>query len=59
MRKLRKASARGMEALSKAISRQPDYDTEVSTEYLKALGKKIDEEKPENFNLTPISEPGW
>ena len=59
MRKLRKASARGMEALSKAISRQPDYDTEVSTEYLKVLAEQIDKEKPENFHLTPISEPGW
>ena len=59
MRKLRKASARGKEALSKAISRQPDYGTEVTTEYLKALGEQVDKEKPDNFRLTPISEPGW
>lgn len=59
MRKLRKALARGMEALPEAIIRQTNYDTEVSTEYLKALAEKIDKEKPANFCLTPISEAGW
>ncbi len=59
MRKLRQASARGMQSLSRAIKQQPNYDTEVSEEYLKALGNKIDKDKPEDFTLTPISEPGW
>jgi len=59
MRKHRKASARGMGTLPEAIVRQPNYDTEVSTDYLKALADKIEKEKPANFCLTPISEAGW
>lgn len=59
MRKIRKASARGIQSLSRAIRQQPAYDTEVSSDYLEALGKKVDGEKPEGFSLTPISEPGW
>jgi hypothetical protein len=59
MRKPRKALARGMGALPDAIIRQPDYGTEVSTDYLKALAEKIEKEKPANFCLTPISEAGW
>ena len=59
MQKLRQATARGFEALSRAIRQQPNYDTEVSDEYLEALGRQVDDAKPENFRLTPISEPGW
>jgi hypothetical protein len=59
MRKLRKALARGFKALPESIVRQPDYGTEVSTEYLKALAESIEKNKPANFCLTPISEAGW
>jgi hypothetical protein len=59
MRKLRQATARGFGALSKAISHQTNYDSDVSTDYLAALGKKVDEGKPEGFHLTPISDSGW
>lgn len=59
MHKFRKATARGFQSLSRAVSQQSDYDTEVSDEYLKAIGKQVDESKPEKFRLTPISDPGW
>lgn len=59
MQKLRQASARGFTALSRAIRQQPNYDTEVSDEYLEALRRQVDGTKPENFHLNPISEPGW
>jgi hypothetical protein len=59
MRRLREATARGLETVSRAIRQQPNYDTEVPEDYLKALGVQIDSQKPANFSLTPISEPGW
>lgn len=59
MQKLRKATARGLLSLSTAIRQQPNYDTEVPIDYLEALGKQLDEKKPENFRLTPISDAGW
>jgi hypothetical protein len=59
MRRLREATARGFESLSRAIQQQPDYGTEVSDEYLDALRARLDTQKPANFALTPISEPGW
>lgn len=59
MRRLREATARGFESLSQAIRQQPNYDTEVSEEYLEALAAQVDSRKPANFTLTPISEPGW
>ena len=59
MRRLREATARGLETVSRAIRQQPDYDTEMSEEYLKALDAQINSQKPANFSLTPISEPGW
>ena len=59
MRRLREATARGLETASRAIRQQPNYDTEVSEEYLKALAAQVDAQKPANFSLTPISEPGW
>lgn len=59
MRRLREATARGFVSVSRAIRQQPNYDTEVSDEYLDALKARIESEKPANFSLTPISEPGW
>ncbi len=59
MQKPRTAPGRGFLTLSRAIRQQPNYDTEVSEEYLEALIKQLDAQKPENFSLTPISEPGW
>ena len=59
MRRLRQATARGFESLSRAIQQQPDYGTEISDEYLAALKARLDSRKPANFALTPISEPGW
>ena len=59
MRRLREATARGFESLSRAIRQQPNYETEVSDEYLDALKARIDANKPANFALSPISEPGW
>ena len=59
MRRLREATARGFESVSRAIRQQPDYGTEVSDEYLDALKGRIEAQKPANFTLTPISEPGW
>lgn len=59
MRRLREATARGFEALSRAIRQQPNYDTELSDEYLAALQDRVSAQKPSNFALSPISEPGW
>ncbi|AHE55934.1 hypothetical protein [Sphingomonas sanxanigenens] len=44
---------------SRAIRAQPNYHTEITTEYLDALQRHVDAEKPANFKLTPIGEPGW
>lgn len=59
MRRLREATSRGFESLSQAIRQQPNYGTEVSDEYLAALKARLDAQKPKDFALTPISEPGW
>jgi hypothetical protein len=59
MRRLKEATNRGFNSISNAIRQQPNYNTEVSDEYLEALRKKIDSQKPVNFALTPISESGW
>ena len=59
MRRLKQAANRGINSISRAIRQQPNYNTEISDEYLKALKKKIDSDKPSNFSLTPISESGW
>lgn len=59
MRRLNRLDNRGFEAVSRVIRQQPDYDTELSDEYLEEFGKKVDAAKPANFSLTPITEPGW
>lgn len=59
MRRLKEATNRGLNSISRAIRQQPNYNTEVSDEYLEALRKKVDSQKPDNFSLTPISESGW
>ncbi len=59
MRHLRETANRGFASVARAIRLQPGYHTEVSDDYLKALAAKIEAEKPKNFSLTPISEPGW
>ena len=59
MRRLKEATNRGLNSISNAIRQQPNYNTDVSDEYLEALRKKIDSQKPANFALTPISESGW
>jgi hypothetical protein len=38
---------------------QPNYHTEISESYIEAMQKAVDAQKPDNFRLTPISEPGW
>jgi len=38
---------------------QPNYHTEISTEYLDGLQRQVDSSKPAGFQLTPISQPGW
>ena len=59
MPRLRDATARGFESVSRAIRQQPNYDTEIPKEYLEALAASVESQKPANFSLTPISEPGW
>lgn len=59
MLRLNRLANRGFEAVSRAIRQQPDYDTELSNEYLVELGKKVDTSKPDNFTLKAITEPGW
>lgn len=38
---------------------QPPYHSDVSEEYLTALQRQVDANKPKGFRLTPISEAGW
>lgn len=38
---------------------QPIYHSEIDSEYLDALQRQVDANKPEGFTLTPISQPGW
>jgi hypothetical protein len=59
MRQLRDAASRGFNSVSRAIRQQPDYHSEVSNDYLNALEAQVGSQKPENFALIPISEPGW
>lgn len=59
MRRLREATARGFESVSRSIRQQPNYNSEVSDEYLEALLAQVDARKPEGFTLTAITEPGW
>ena len=59
MRRIREATARGFESVSRAIRQQPDYSTEISEAYFTALKERIEREKPNNFSLTPISDSGW
>lgn len=44
---------------SPKIRTQPGYHTEVSDAYLEAMQKAVDEKKPANFSLTPLSDAGW
>jgi len=44
---------------SPKIRMQPNYHTEISESYIEAMQKAVDAQKPDNFRLTPISEPGW
>lgn len=59
MRRLREATARGFESVSRAIRQQPDYSSEMSDQFFEALKGRLDRSKPANFKLTPISDPGW
>lgn len=45
--------------MSRPAKPQPRYHDVVSDEYVGALKRRIDAEKPVNFALTPITEPGW
>jgi len=38
---------------------QPGYHTEVSDAYLEAMQKAVDDKKPANFSLEPLSDAGW
>lgn len=42
-----------------AACTQPRYHSEISDDYLNALQRQVDALKPEGFQLTAISEPGW
>lgn len=38
---------------------QPPYPSEICEQYLDEMQRRVDAEKPKDFKLTPISEPGW
>jgi hypothetical protein len=38
---------------------QPGYRSEVSDAYLEAMQKSVDDKKPANFSLVPLSDAGW
>ncbi len=56
-----KARAAGSAAAygSPKIRMQPNYHSEISDAYIEAMQKAVDEQKPEGFRLTPISDAGW
>lgn len=58
MKKLRHVFARPQSG-NRATAQQPDYCSEVAEGYAEALQAKVDQQKPDNFKLTPISAPGW
>lgn len=44
---------------SPKIRMQPNYHSEISDSYIKAMQKAVDAQKPEGFRLTPVNEAGW
>lgn len=46
-------------AASRGVRYQPDYQDEVTEEHRAELRRIVDESKPADFKLTPISDPGW
>lgn len=54
MTKATAAPARARRAAS-----QPPYHSEICEQYLDEMQRRVDAEKPKDFKLTPISEPGW
>jgi len=59
MRHLRKRASSAIALGSPKIRMQPGYNTEVSDAYLEAMQKAVDEKKPANFSLVPLSDAGW
>lgn len=60
MRKPKTRAARHAAAYgSPKIRMQPNYHSEISDIYIEAMQKAVDELKPKDFRLTPISEAGW
>ncbi len=59
MRHLRKRIASIAAHTSPKIRMQPDYHSEISEEYIEAMQKKVDAEKPADFRLTPVTDAGW
>ena len=58
MKALKRYGAMASSAL-KSPRFTPDYNDEISEEYLEKLRQQVGAEKPEGFKLTPICEPGW
>lgn len=59
MRHLRKRAASAIALGSPKIRMQPGYHTEVGDAYLEAMQKAVDDKKPANFSLEPLSDAGW
>lgn len=59
MRLLKKRSHRDAGHGSPKIRMQPNYHSEISESYIDAMQKTVDANKPSNFRLTPVTEPGW
>lgn len=59
MRHPRKRANAAIAFASPKIRMQPGYHTEVSDAYLEAMQKAVDDRKPANFSLEPLSDAGW
>lgn len=42
-----------------ATPAQPNYEDEVSSEYIEFQKRKIEEQYPQVRSLIPVGEPGW
>lgn len=59
MRQARQRDRMATALESPKIRSQPSYHAEVSEADLEATQKAVNARKPENFNLTAISDAGW
>ncbi len=56
---MHKATAAPAATRTRRAASQPPYHSDICEKYLDEMQGRVDAEKPKDFKLTPISEPGW